>query len=460
MRLSVSPIWELQKNAYASQGIESWAVGKVPFHMTNNARIADQYAEIAIAAFQNRPFSVMELGGGSGKFAFLFLQACARRGISNMSYLLTDAAPKNELFWLSHPLLKDWMEKGVLTTSLFDPLTQKPPDADMVIANYFFGSLPQDLYRVEKGALLEGDLSHNFQPVGKNPYPDFPEVFEILKEVRTPGSFLFPIGALQTMRKFPNSLFLASDRGPVLLRQAARMKLTPTQHGEAIFSFPVNFHALARFEMRRGGHALFKQSENPPFTVALFSQNETPAKNCFQAMRFGPLETKAKDVSEMIERLEESHWDPTLFFSFFDRLGEHPKLLEGMRRVKEQFFPLFSEEVLALQRLALLFQSMGEEAEAADSVQIASRLQGLESEGSPPLAPRRAEKPSFIRDIEEHFSLNTMVYSDADIEAFLAALPSGLDGAKVLQFLAELREAKNITAKQFEAFKAQIPSTN
>src|SRR5271156_553195 len=97
-RLSESPIWQLQKTAYARLGVESWAKGRVPFLITNNSRFAAQVADIACAAFPNRAFTILELGGGSGKFAFLLLSELLQRKIK-VRYLLTDAAKKNVAFW-------------------------------------------------------------------------------------------------------------------------------------------------------------------------------------------------------------------------------------------------------------------------------------------------------------------------------------------------------------------------
>ena len=168
-----------------------------------------------------------------------------------------------------------------------------------------------------------------------------------------------------------------------------------------------------------------------------------------------------------MQRLEESHWDATLFFFFLDRIGD-AKPLEGMKRVKEQFFPLFPEEILLLERLALLFESMGEEGEAADCFRIARELAealqreppkgadlligGVEKYDTifPQKAMSRAEKPLFIREIEQRFSLDVMVYRDADIEAFFAALPIE-DETKILQFFVELREKKQISQEQLKS---------
>lgn len=545
--LSESLIWQLEKNAYARLGVESWAKGRVPFQMTNNSRLAAQYAEIILSAFPKDHFTVLELGGGSGKFAFLLLRELLGR--NKIHYHLTDGSEKNLDFCKNHPKLKPWIDQGILQVSLLDPLSQNPPQADFVIANYFFDSIPHDLFRVEKGEILEGQtlleadvdridwddptilsqiqLSYDFCPLKQSPYPDFPMAEEVLEEYRRfEGlTFLFPIGALRTIRRLETSLkgdflFLAADRGPSTVEGLQQTPIFPSLHGSA-FSLSVNFHAIGRYMERSGGSALFSQSQEADFTLALFSKKTGLANQSFETQMFGPLKIEADDFSSILQRLEEANWDATLFFSFFDSIEklfdkadpvQRQKMREGMRQIKDRFFPLFREEAVLLERLGLFFQTLGEEEEVAIHFALAAHFDSLPEHklgiGSfleenpprgevlqiggdekatkairarfvgiawgessenlglfdtiylfPPSVIEKKEKPAAFQEIEKQFSLDTIRYSDADIDFLFSQLNSKTNPKYVLQFFIELERKKNINREQFDRVMKRLGAT-
>ena len=552
-RLSESPIWDLQKLAYSQLGVESWTKERVPLQITNNARIAAQYADIACAAFPKGDFTILELGGGCGKFAFLLISELIRRNIPKIRYFLTDAALKNVAYWKQHPRLLTWIEQGILEPFPFDPLFDDPPSADLIIANYFFDSIPQDLFRVEKGMLFEGIASlhaeiesadwsdpnllsklrveYAYRKLENHPYPECPEAVAVLEEYARNFdelSFLFPIGAIRTVQRMQSRakddfFFLATDRGPCFAEDLSYMPLLPSLHGSA-FSYPVNFHAMGRYMEKIGGKAHFSQEAD--FSAALFygfsisanhmacrGSQESMAKKCFEAQKFGPLNADAADFSEIIIRLKEAHWDPTLFFYFFDRIQvlfdqannvERRVMIEGMTRVRNLFYPLFRDESILLERLGLFLQSLGEEAlscfewaasleklprqssivaafikahlPSGDVLVIGGKEEDLDSIRSaklsslvavewkalgdelgtfdaiflfPPRLALESQKPAFIRDIEKQFSLDTIRYSDRDIEAFFSA-SSNEDPVRVFHFFLGLEKKKNITREQLE----------
>ena len=232
-RLSLSPLWKMGKDAYEHFGINCWT-GKentVPFHITNNAKIASQYAEIAIAAYRGKTLVFWELGGGSGRFAYLFISALLRRGFSSFQYILSDFVEKNVSFWNAHPLFAQLIQEGRLKTLCYDfsMPTPLPAVPDFVIANYLFDALPQDLYRTQKDetrqevTLWEGKVSlqrdfrniswedseillhlkdrYLFEKASENPYPDCLEALKVLKSYcqQNIGTFLLPIEAFETI---------------------------------------------------------------------------------------------------------------------------------------------------------------------------------------------------------------------------------------------------------------------
>src|SRR5437016_12125635 len=83
---SQSLLWDLQQHYFAERGIEAWRQSEVPHYITSNPTVANCYAEIVFACLrdQNRltqssePLYLCELGAGSGRFAFHFLNRLTR----------------------------------------------------------------------------------------------------------------------------------------------------------------------------------------------------------------------------------------------------------------------------------------------------------------------------------------------------------------------------------------------
>ena len=514
--LSSSSLWQKQKKVYEELGVESFAPDAVPFQITNNARIAAQYASIAIEAFGKNPFTILELGAGSGRFAYLLLNELEERG-ANFRYLLTDIAAKNVLFWQQHPLFQSWLSQGILKCFVYDPLIDSPPEEkiDLGIANYFCDSILQDVFRVEKGKLFEGrwaegETRYTFSPALENPYPDCVDAMKVLEAYCTSfanTSFLFPIGALRVIQSFPGTYFLIADRGD---KKFAKQPLFAKWHGEA-FSFAVNFDAIRRFVECRGGETLFAASSSH-FVVALLSKGTIPIsiRNKCEKLRFSPLKAKALTLSDLLTRLCEAHWDPILFFSFFDRIvsfyptakeSEKKRLVQGIGQVKKRIFPIFRQEGVLLDRLNLFLHSLGESPTYSATLfqhlplyrAIGSRLQSkwlgevlqigvsppffretivsckysryetvswkdsLQQLGEfdtifffpPPFEREPRNIPSLVQEINDKFPfLEKMVYSDQDIEAFFASMGSKVEREQIVHFFTELARKGNVTGQQ------------
>src|SRR6185369_11831847 len=79
-RLSESLLWRLQRNYFERQGIEAWRSGAVPHHITSSPFIADAYAKVVMGFLRDwkldrrAPIYIVELGSGSGRFAYAFLK--------------------------------------------------------------------------------------------------------------------------------------------------------------------------------------------------------------------------------------------------------------------------------------------------------------------------------------------------------------------------------------------------
>src|SRR5262249_17789097 len=175
----------------------------VPSYITSNPFIAEVYARI-VAAFiddcmgharrgrelsAENPLRIVELGAGTGKFAYLFLRkltaSLREAGIAPQAvrYRLTECSEDLLAFWRTNPCLAEFVAAGVLEFELLRVGEEGPPrssldraaDAEeapknplVVIANYVFDSLPQDAFIISNGQISEAlvtTASANSDPV-------------------------------------------------------------------------------------------------------------------------------------------------------------------------------------------------------------------------------------------------------------------------------------------------------
>src|SRR5438132_8998 len=136
MPLAQSMVWQLQRTFYADQGVAAWSQSGVPQSITNSPIIARAYARIVLGFLRdmsaelnpNEPVYIVELGAGSGRFAYRFLKAftALREETSDadqrFTYVLTDAAPSVLDYWRDNPRLQPFVAAGVLDFAHFDLL--------------------------------------------------------------------------------------------------------------------------------------------------------------------------------------------------------------------------------------------------------------------------------------------------------------------------------------------------
>ena len=320
-RFSRSLVWQLQRAYYQRRGVDAWRTGEIPHYVTSNPTVANAYAEIVFATARDcpstdEPLHVCEIGGGSGRFAFHFLQRlaslCAETGVAleSFRYLLTDCVDGNRAFWRAHPAFRPFFARGVLEVGAFDAVASREIALDgrvlragdlrrplVAVANYVLDSLPTDLFYLEDGAcsdclvslltdedpqsLDEADLLPHLRiryhrvPLGTEPY-DEPLLARILSGYRAALArthLLFPAVALRCLDR----LRALSERGLVLLaadkgdhRLAAldgKKPPRPVRHGGA-FSLNANFHAVKAWTELAGGVALFPDARHHHIDVA------------------------------------------------------------------------------------------------------------------------------------------------------------------------------------------------
>ena len=204
-RLSESILWTLQRNFYDQNGGDVWKNNLVPSFILSNCSIADSYARMTVARLtdavnsaldgsgpplpDDEPFYILELGAGSGKFSFHFLNAFSRRlrlapekvRTRKWVYILSDFTSGLQQVWLHHPALQTFFESGNLDIAIIDadksysdPIhlcltggSISPGSIStplIVVANYLFDSLPHDYFLVDRnGSLFEGRIETGTQ---------------------------------------------------------------------------------------------------------------------------------------------------------------------------------------------------------------------------------------------------------------------------------------------------------
>ncbi len=405
-RLSHSRLWQLQRAYFEQQGVRAWNTETVPSFITSNAFIAQAYAQVVYGFLQDslpgldgsQPVYLVELGAGSGRFAFLFLKKLAElTAVSPLPacfcYVITDFTASNLHFWQSHPAFKPFIAKGWLDFALFDTrhdqqihLTENQQTLSaetlknplVVMANYVFDSIEQDAFRVENDTLYESLITlyteqpetnphdpailsrlkvrFDYLPTTPDYYPDNPAYNHILHEYRTgleDTSVSLPIGAFEVIDRLAHLangrlLLLAGDKGygheDELWQHGDPV---PVNHGS--FSLSVNFHAIGKYLEQRGGLALHTSPRDAAFAVSAFllGKGEFPATQ--RAYRshvehFGPVDFFALQegvrsaskvkLTAVLSLLRLSGWDPRLFYQMSDLIAD--EMREANDNLKQQ----------------------------------------------------------------------------------------------------------------------------
>ncbi|GAB4198816.1 MAG: SAM-dependent methyltransferase [Roseiflexaceae bacterium] len=318
-RFSESRLWAWQRAFFERRGAAAWNEAQVPHYITSNPAMAAAYARL-IAGFlrdwrtaldPDQPVYLLELGGGSGRFAYHLLtrlhdllERTPLRGL-RVVYVLSDAAPAVIEAWRAHPWLQPLVAEGRLDFALFDAAAPAPlrllssgltltPETCanplVALANYVFDSIPQDLFAVQGGQLSEclAALTLPEPPaepddpallgrvgiaierrLATKPCYDDPHWNSILAGYRErlgDAVLAFPCAALGCLRFLHHLaggrlLLLSADKGyrsedEIEGRQEPALAL----HGS--FSMSVNYHAIGAYARLLGG-AVLQTSHQP-----------------------------------------------------------------------------------------------------------------------------------------------------------------------------------------------------
>ena len=337
--LSQSVIWRRQRDFYARRGLKAWTEDLVPSYITNNPFIAEIYAAI-VAAFiddclgpargeappisSGNPLRILELGAGTGKFAYLFLlrlsELLRERQIApeSVRYCMTDCSEDLLAAWRSNRYLAKFVASGVLEFELSQSDAEnsvaswdsgpagnavKRGSSLVVIANYVFDSLPQDAFIIQNGVISEAlvttsagpgtdrnipplsslQLSFNNADVPAGRYADklWNDILERYRTRLPAATVFFPAAALHLLERLAGStngpmLVIAADKGlrhedDLALRQGPP-ELELHASGQC-FSTLVNFDAIARYFWGQDGEAFLPQKHFSSLSVCAFLQH-------------------------------------------------------------------------------------------------------------------------------------------------------------------------------------------
>jgi tetratricopeptide (TPR) repeat protein len=332
-RLSKSVLWRLQRNYFERQGIEAWRSGTVPHHITSSPFIVDAYARVVMGFLRDwttldrgQPVHIVELGSGSGRFAYSFLKKfldLQRNSVLNeipVKYVMTDFTDSNIEHWRKHPSLLPLIKEGRLDFARFDlesdvqfellqsgeilsTGTQRNPL--VVIANYVFDSTPQDAFVAAEEKLSEllvtlttpqqesdladphilsrVNISAAENPINGNYYDD-PKWNQILldyKQRLTDTSFLFPTSALhciQNLHRLSSGrmLLLSADQGYSRDEVLKLGKGTPTFAFHGSFSMMVDYQIIGEYCRRLGARVLHPARASEHLNISAFMFGDVP----------------------------------------------------------------------------------------------------------------------------------------------------------------------------------------
>lgn len=460
--LSRSPLWELAARYYRERSVRAWRDDEVPHYVTNNPTIAWAYAEMVFALLMDlrrmgrwpsasgQPLHICELGAGTGRFSFFFLQRlrelCESAGLGARAfrYVLTDQVQENIDFWKTHPRLQEHFRTGVLDSALFDlaepgPLHLQGSGARLeqgtlelplvVIANYVFDSVAQDLLYLRGGHAWQCEVALTPQGDGRDRDPaKLLQGLEMhfVRRPLAPGAYtepwldrlvngyraaledtclLLPVAGLRCLHTLrgigAGCMLLTADKGSHRL-SAWQGRAEPRVEHHGSISLDVNYHAFKAYCKHEGGVALFPAGEPAHLDLGacLFLRDAAACEEVrrafdrcvsqfgiddfFTLSRHAQLTVHGMDAQCMLAWLRLSRHDPHQFARMASRLeelassltrDEHTQMTQAVDRVWNNYYPL-GEALDIPDKLARLCYRMQDYERALAHFQWSIRLHG------------------------------------------------------------------------------------
>ncbi|MEZ5007964.1 MAG: SAM-dependent methyltransferase [Chitinophagales bacterium] len=436
---SESLIWQLNRDYYQETGIAAWSDNLIPHQMTSNALVGKVYAEMILGflkdlAAKNKTTEtvyIVELGAGHGRLAFHVLKhlekiiAEINIKLPPYCYVLTDIVEDNLTFFSHHPQFQSYLKKGVLDVAYFDASKNKEiylrhaksnigvqslTQPILAIGNYFFDSLPNDLFLFRDKTMSSFSVSlhsekdpkdldtvtliKNLKPTYhknllQSDFYEEPILNDILKDYKKSlvnSHLFFPVVGLKCIQNLKQLsteglMLLSMDKGFCELADLDhRGEPQIVKHGS--LSLWVNYHALGAFCQKNNGKVLFPAYSTFHSVVGCFmflsdgeSYCNTDAAYQHFINDFGPDDfntikklayTNIAQLSmiELIALMRLSYYDSTFFISILPWVKkaarsitfiERKRLAESLHQIWNMYFNLNESDDLAYEIGGLLY---------------------------------------------------------------------------------------------------------
>ncbi len=228
-RLFHSVLWKKIHEYYNKNAHKAWADGQTPEFISTNAFIGDYYAKIVHRFLTDtQPTSttyLLDIGSGSGRFAYHFLKAYDRydpKRKFSLVYVACDFSQQNLTSLLEHDSFQPWIEKNQFDVAFFDAskaltslelqnqkktITQKDISSPLfAITNYLMSSLPIDQLEVTEDKVYIGESTFVMPSKEEKDYRKSRVLMEYSREMSSDD--------MPTATYFDRSLFPKNDEFP------------------------------------------------------------------------------------------------------------------------------------------------------------------------------------------------------------------------------------------------------
>lgn len=450
---SESLIWQLNRDFYNTKGIDAWRKNMVPHHLTSNSMTSKTYAELIFAFLKDlakkghtqEKVYIIELGAGHGRMAFHTLKHLERLtaqkglGLPSFCYVLSDIVEDNLNFFHNHPQFQSYYKRGILDLTYFDAVGSQEMQLRhsgikvsieslnvplIAIANYFFDSIPTDLFyfKDKKISACSVSLKTSEDPEGMDsmtllekmkidfyhdPLSDSPyykqailnNILEDYKDLLSNSYLFFPRTGLNCIKNLKQlskkgMLLLSMDKGFHEIKDLKKIQ-QPEMITHGSMSFWVNYHAYGAYCNRLGGKSFF-----PSFStfhlelgcMLFLSDSEDYIETTVAYQRFvndfGPDDFNGfkkltyrhiaqLNLLELIGLIRLGAHDSTFFINILPRLkqvsqqitfNERDCLAQTMHQVWDMYFTLNESDDLAFE-IGGMFYALGFYQEALDYFQ-------------------------------------------------------------------------------------------
>ncbi|MEK4239658.1 tetratricopeptide repeat protein [Paenibacillus sp. FSL H7-0714] len=439
-RFSEAPIWELQRAYYEEQGLKAWNNDQVPQYITSNPMIATAYAEMIFGFLQDRAgqghlsetVTILELGAGAGRLAFHILKKLceiidyAGTPLPPFRYVMSDLPVKNITSWQQHPSLLPFVEQGILDFARFDAvqdtelylvraeLSIKPGDLQqplLLVANYFFDSIPQELIYVDEGKIFECEVSIQYSADADSDNPSdvlgkiipqyhyrraanyeaetytYHDVIALYQQKLEDSHILFPVVGLTCLERLARLskegfVLLTADKGDHRIENWEFAEPPELIH-HGSFSLTANYHAIQHVLEQKGAQSLFTTHHYKNLNIGCILMLDAPMSytntrlgykrfverfgpdDFFSMKEWGDHQLDAMEIQQILVFWRLGGYDAEWFIHSAERISEllptasdeeMLDLQQGIRLMWTGYYPMVQSYDLSLDAGLLLYE--------------------------------------------------------------------------------------------------------